>query len=104
MRAIVTGAAGFIGSHLSESLLKDGFDVIGIDCFTDYYSKDIKKNNISGIIHNNRFRLVKENQKGGVAHTSADIDKAGKILGYKPKVDIEKGLKEEFEWLKNLGK
>ena len=33
--AIVTGSAGFIGSHLTERLLKDGFKVTGIDCFTD---------------------------------------------------------------------
>jgi len=35
MKALVTGTAGFIGSHLAERLLKDGFEVIGIDCFTD---------------------------------------------------------------------
>ncbi len=37
MKILVTGCAGFIGSHLTERLLRDGFDVIGIDCFTDYY-------------------------------------------------------------------
>ena len=37
MRAIVTGAAGFIGSHLSGHLLDHGDEVVGIDCFTDYY-------------------------------------------------------------------
>jgi len=61
MKALVTGAAGFIGSHLSERLLKDGFEVVGIDCFTDYYSKDIKENNIAGMLNNNRFKLIKEN-------------------------------------------
>ena len=35
MRALVTGAAGFIGSHLVEQLLADGADVVGIECFTD---------------------------------------------------------------------
>jgi len=37
MKAVVTGAAGFIGSHLCERLLADGYEVVGIDCFTDYY-------------------------------------------------------------------
>ena len=37
MRYVVTGAAGFIGSHLTESLLADGHDVVGLDSFTDYY-------------------------------------------------------------------
>ena len=60
MKALVTGAAGFIGSHLSERLLKDGFEVVGIDCFTDYYSKGIKEKNIAGMLNNNKFKLVKE--------------------------------------------
>ena len=47
MKAIVTGAAGFIGSHLSERLLQLGYEVWGIDCFTDYYSREIKKRNLS---------------------------------------------------------
>ena len=36
MKALVTGAAGFIGSTLVDRLLDDGADVVGIDCFTDY--------------------------------------------------------------------
>ena len=40
--AIVTGVGGFIGSNLAERLLKEEYKVIGIDCFTDYYSKKIK--------------------------------------------------------------
>ena len=56
--AIVTGAAGFIGSHLSEKLLENGFKVIGIDCFTDYYSKEIKKNNMISFQNNKNFKLI----------------------------------------------
>ena len=37
MKALVTGCAGFIGSHLVDKLLEHGYEVIGIDCFTDYY-------------------------------------------------------------------
>ena len=36
MKTLVTGCAGFIGSHLTERLLREGYEVIGIDCFTDY--------------------------------------------------------------------
>ena len=46
MKAVVTGAAGFIGSHLSERLLADGHDVVGIDCFTDYYRRARKEQNL----------------------------------------------------------
>jgi nucleoside-diphosphate-sugar epimerase len=47
VRALVTGAAGFIGSHLTTALLDRGARVTGIDCFTDYYPRFIKESNIS---------------------------------------------------------
>ena len=43
---IVTGAAGFIGSHLSAALLESGATVTGIDCFTDYYARPLKEANL----------------------------------------------------------
>jgi nucleoside-diphosphate-sugar epimerase len=46
MKVVVTGAAGFIGSHLTEKLLAGGNDVVGIDCFTDYYGRDRKEKNL----------------------------------------------------------
>jgi len=46
----VTGAAGFIGSHLSEALLAAGHDVVGIDCFTDYYDPARKEENARGLV------------------------------------------------------
>jgi UDP-glucuronate 4-epimerase len=49
MRAIVTGAAGFIGSHLTEALLAAGHDAAGIDCFTDYYDVELKEENARGL-------------------------------------------------------
>ena len=45
MKYLVTGAAGFIGSHLSEALLERGDEVAGIDCFTDYYDRALKEEN-----------------------------------------------------------
>lgn len=55
MRAVVTGAAGFIGSHLSERLLADGHEVVGIDCFTDYYSHALKEQNLIGLRRHRNF-------------------------------------------------
>jgi len=46
MKALVTGAAGFIGSHLSAALLDSGATVRGVDCFTDYYSRAVKDANL----------------------------------------------------------
>jgi len=47
MKALVTGAAGFIGSHLSAALLDRGATVVGVDCFTDYYPRAIKEKNVA---------------------------------------------------------
>ncbi len=58
MKAIVTGAAGFIGSHLCERMLNDSWAVTGIDNFDDFYNPRIKRDNIRGCLQNKRFRLV----------------------------------------------
>jgi UDP-glucose 4-epimerase len=47
MKYVVTGAAGFIGSHLCEALLSSGRKVVAIDCFTDYYPRELKERNAS---------------------------------------------------------
>src|SRR5262249_4825170 len=49
MRYAVTGAAGFIGSHLAEALVAAGHDVIGFDSFTDYYDPALKEDNARGL-------------------------------------------------------
>jgi nucleoside-diphosphate-sugar epimerase len=55
---IVTGAAGFIGSHLAEKLLKQGEEVIGIDEFNDYYDPLLKRKNISYLEAYPNFKLI----------------------------------------------
>lgn len=57
--ALVTGVAGFIGSHLAEELLHRGYSVIGIDCFTDYYPLEIKEDNLANLMVNDRFKFIK---------------------------------------------
>jgi UDP-glucose 4-epimerase len=55
---LVTGAAGFIGSTLCERLLRDGFRVRAIDCFTDYYDTAIKRRNLAEARKHDRFEFV----------------------------------------------
>ncbi len=56
--ALVTGAAGFIGSHLVERLLEEGVRVTGVDCFTDYYDPAIKRANLAQILTHSSFELI----------------------------------------------
>ena len=55
MRFVITGAAGFIGSHLSEALLAAGHEVVGVDAFIDYYPRDVKEANLAGARAEGRF-------------------------------------------------
>jgi nucleoside-diphosphate-sugar epimerase len=57
-RALVTGCAGFLGSHLAERLLSDGYEVVGVDCFTDYYARGIKESNLARLRDEPRFTLL----------------------------------------------
>ena len=54
---LVTGCAGFIGYHLSQSLLKDGINVLGIDNLNDYYDINLKDNRLLNLIANKKVGL-----------------------------------------------
>ena len=58
MKALVTGAAGFIGSTLSTVLTDRGDEVVGLDCFTDYYDREIKEGNIEALRARPSFEFV----------------------------------------------
>jgi len=71
MKTLVTGAAGFIGSHLSERLLRDGWKVVGVDNFDDFYDPKIKRQNVSGCLKNKNFQLIEADIRDGNAMDKA---------------------------------
>lgn len=68
MKALVTGVAGFIGSNLSKALLARGDTVVGVDCFTDYYGREIKEGNLRPLREEARFSFTE------AALQTADLD------------------------------
>jgi len=58
MKVLVTGGAGFIGSHLLERLLGRGDEVVALDSFDDYYNPDLKRQNLEKCLGSSRLRLV----------------------------------------------
>lgn len=67
MKAIVTGAAGFIGSHLCERLLKEQWTVVGVDNFDNYYDPKVKRSNIKDCLPNKNFKLIEEDIRDSAA-------------------------------------
>ena len=61
MTVLITGVAGFIGSHLAERLVDSGESVVGTDGFTTYYDPALKRRNIQDLTRSERFRLVEGN-------------------------------------------
>ncbi len=59
-RVLVTGVAGFIGSHLAEALCNRGDTVIGLDSFNEYYDPALKRRNIGGLLNTDAFRLYEQ--------------------------------------------
>jgi nucleoside-diphosphate-sugar epimerase len=60
MRSMITGVAGFIGSHLAEKLLGLGHEVVGVDKFLDNYARDFKDSNLAPFVHHPSFKFIND--------------------------------------------
>lgn len=75
MTCLVTGAAGFIGSHLCDRLLADGHRVVGLDCFTSYYPRPVKERNLAAARRHPRFEFRELDLSADpLDHLADDVD------------------------------
>ncbi len=74
MLSLVTGAAGFIGSHLARRLLAEGHRVRGVDCFTGYYPRWIKERNIRSLREHPGFTLLEQDLLDSPDRLLEDVD------------------------------
>ncbi len=93
-KALVTGAAGFIGSHLCERLVSDGWSVTGIDSFTDYYDPRRKRENISGLSGSKEFTLVEEDLNS--CSLASHLDGASCVFHLAAQAGVRRSWGEEF--------
>jgi UDP-glucuronate 4-epimerase len=83
MRIVVTGAAGFVGSHLCDELVARGHEVVGIDAFTRFYARELKERNLAALRRAPSFTLHERNllDHPGLAHVLAGADAVCHLAG-----------------------
>lgn len=69
--AVVTGAAGFVGSHVCERLLEVGWRVSGVDIFDEFYDPAVKRSNVAGCVRHPRFSLIEADIRDEAAMSRA---------------------------------
>jgi UDP-glucose 4-epimerase len=100
MVSVVTGVAGFIGSHLAERLIKEGHEVVGIDCFTDYYSRSIKEANVEKLLTLPGFTFIEGNLLTYKLHSL--LNGANYIFHQAAQAGVRSSWGAEFEIYTNL--
>ncbi len=94
MKAVVTGAAGFIGSHLSERLVNDGWTVVGVDNFDEFYDPRVKRRNIAGCLSNRNFQLIEGDIRDKSAMEKAIADDTDVIVHLAAKAGVRPSIAE----------
>lgn len=93
-RVLLTGAAGFIGSHLAEALVRRGDDVTGLDSFDPFYPRSVKERNLADVAGNPRFRLI----EGDLRHAKLPIEPETVIVHLAAKAGVRPSLESPAEY------
>jgi len=94
MQVLLTGAAGFIGSHLAEALVRRGDDVTGVDSFDPFYPRPVKERNLLELAGNPRFRLI----EGDLRHADLPIAPETVIVHMAAKAGVRPSLEAPAEY------
>jgi len=94
MKAIVTGAAGFIGSHLCERLLADRWQVVGLDNFDNFYDPHVKRRNLAGCLRNDHFTLVEADIRNTAAIDTVSAEGADTIVHLAARAGVRPSIAE----------
>ncbi len=102
---LVTGSAGFIGSHLSERLLADGYRVVGLDNFDPFYDRALKEENLAALRRHSHFTFCEADLRHGPAVLSAALP-AGfsyydAVIHLAAKAGVGPSLREPAAYLEN---
>jgi UDP-glucose 4-epimerase len=95
VKALVTGVAGFIGSHLAGALLDNGATVVGVDAFTDYYPRPLKERNLEANRRRDGFRFVEAALQS--ADLPALLDGATHVFHLAAQAGVRKSWGRDFQ-------